>query len=49
MRNVCVNRQAILAYVTESQGNTIEFVWMVCVLFRMIVSLPTGEEDLLTL
>jgi hypothetical protein len=38
-----VNRQVILAYVTESQGNTSE-----CFLFRMIVSLPTGEEDLLT-
>jgi len=43
-----VNRQAIFAYVTESQGNTSEFVWMVCFLFCMIVSLPTGEEDLLT-
>jgi hypothetical protein len=43
-----VNRQAVVAFVTESQGNTREFVWMVCILFHMIVSLPTGEEDLLT-
>jgi hypothetical protein len=43
-----VNRHAILVYATERQVNTSEFVWMVCFLFRMIVSLPTGEEDLLT-